>query len=155
MTLKWGNYPRLSRQAQCNHKCPLKWKKEAGFSAREVHLKKTKLVFTIERHQKPRKIASFYKVKKKKIREQFLPLCLQKEHSSANIFILAQRNILMFFISSVHKESACQPRRHRLDPWSGKLPHATGQLSLCTTTAELIPQSPLRKYLEGLDGETV
>ena len=47
-----------------NHKCPLKWKKEAGFSAREVHLKKTKLVFTIERHQKPRKIASFYKVKK-------------------------------------------------------------------------------------------
>ena len=28
------------------------------------------------------------------------------------------------------KESACQCRRHRFDPWSGKIPCAIGQLSL-------------------------
>ena len=27
------------------------------------------------------------------------------------------------------KESACQCRRHRFDPWSRKMPHAVGQLS--------------------------
>ena len=27
------------------------------------------------------------------------------------------------------KESACQCRRHRFNPWSGKIPHATEQLS--------------------------
>ena len=30
------------------------------------------------------------------------------------------------------KESACQYRRHRFDPWSRKTPHAEEQLSLCT-----------------------
>ena len=34
------------------------------------------------------------------------------------------------------KGSACQCRRHGLDPWSGKIPHAMGQLSLCATTTE-------------------
>ena len=34
------------------------------------------------------------------------------------------------------KESACQCRRHRFDPWSGKIPHATEQLSLWATTVE-------------------
>ena len=34
------------------------------------------------------------------------------------------------------KESTCQCRRHRFDPWSGKIPHAAGHLSLCTTTTE-------------------
>ena len=34
------------------------------------------------------------------------------------------------------KESACQCRRHRLDPWSGKIPHATEQLIPCATTIE-------------------
>ena len=34
------------------------------------------------------------------------------------------------------KESACQCRRHGFDPWSGKIPHAAGQLSLCATTTE-------------------
>ena len=34
------------------------------------------------------------------------------------------------------KESAYQCRRHRLDPWSGKIPHATGQLSQWATTSE-------------------
>ena len=31
------------------------------------------------------------------------------------------------------KESACQSRRHRFDPWSGKIPHASEQLSPSAT----------------------
>ena len=31
-------------------------------------------------------------------------------------------------------DSACQCRGHGFDPWSRKIPHATGQLSPCTTT---------------------
>ena len=33
-------------------------------------------------------------------------------------------------------ESTCQSRRHRFNPWSGKIPHSMGWLSPCTTTAE-------------------
>ena len=33
-------------------------------------------------------------------------------------------------------ESACQCRGHRFEPWSGKIPHATEQLSSCATTTE-------------------
>ena len=33
-------------------------------------------------------------------------------------------------------ESACQRRGHGFDPWSGKIPHPAGQLSLCTATTE-------------------
>ena len=33
-------------------------------------------------------------------------------------------------------ESACQCREHRLESWSGKIPHAMEQLSLCATTTE-------------------
>ena len=35
-----------------------------------------------------------------------------------------------------HGESACQRRGHGFDPWSGKIPHAAEQLSLCATTTE-------------------
>ena len=31
------------------------------------------------------------------------------------------------------QESVCRHRGHELNPWSGKIPHAAGQLSLCTT----------------------
>ena len=31
---------------------------------------------------------------------------------------------------------ACQCRRHGFEPWSGKIPHAVEQLSLCATTTE-------------------
>ena len=34
------------------------------------------------------------------------------------------------------KESACQCRGHGFEPWSGKIPHAAEQLSLCATTTE-------------------
>ena len=39
------------------------------------------------------------------------------------------------------EESACQCRRHALDPWSRKIPHAPEQLSLCTTAIEPVPWS--------------
>ena len=34
------------------------------------------------------------------------------------------------------KESVCQCRRHGFNPWSQRIPHAMGQLSLWTTTTE-------------------
>jgi len=36
------------------------------------------------------------------------------------------------------KESACQCRRHRFNPWSRNIPHAPEQLSLCATTIEIV-----------------
>lgn len=48
--LTWGDYPRLSRQSQCNHKRPDKGRREAGDSEREgVVLKKARV--TVSRHQ--------------------------------------------------------------------------------------------------------
>ena len=35
---------------------------------------------------------------------------------------------------SVVKESACQCRRHRFDPWPGKIPHATEQPHTCSNS---------------------
>ena len=34
------------------------------------------------------------------------------------------------------KESACQYRKHRLDPWSGRIPYSVEQRSLCASTTE-------------------
>ncbi|XP_060013777.1 parathyroid hormone isoform X3 [Lagenorhynchus albirostris] len=34
-------------------------------------------------------------------------------------------------------ESACQCRRHGFEPWSGRIPHAAEQLSLCATATDL------------------
>ena len=39
------------------------------------------------------------------------------------------------------KESACQCRGHRFDPWSGKIPHALEHESPCTTTIEPVLQN--------------
>ena len=33
-------------------------------------------------------------------------------------------------------KSSCQYREPRFNPWSGKIPHATGQLSSCASTTE-------------------
>ena len=41
------------------------------------------------------------------------------------------------------KASACQCRGHGFDPWSGKIPHAMGRLSLCTTTTEPVRLEPV------------
>ena len=48
------------------------------------------------------------------------------------------------------KESACQGRRHKFEPWSGKIPHAMEQLSPCARTTESVLQS-----LEATSPETV
>ena len=53
-----------------------------------------------------------------------------------------KKNKLAFPGGSSGKESACQCRRDRLDPWSGKNPHVMVQLSLCATTIEPVLQSP-------------
>ncbi|CAM9916482.1 unnamed protein product [Rangifer tarandus platyrhynchus] len=37
------------------------------------------------------------------------------------------------------KESICQCRRHRFDPWTRMIPHASEPLSPCTTTIEMVP----------------
>ena len=43
----------------------------------------------------------------------------------------------------VVKESTCQWRGHRFDPWSRKTPHATEQLSLIATPAEPVRLKPM------------
>ena len=40
------------------------------------------------------------------------------------------------------KESACQCRRLGFNAWSGKIPHALGQLSPGATTTESVLESP-------------
>ena len=37
---------------------------------------------------------------------------------------------------------ACQCRRHRFKPWSGKIPHVVEQLSPCTTATEPVHLEP-------------
>ena len=37
---------------------------------------------------------------------------------------------------------ACQCRGHGFEPWSGKIPHATEQLSPCAVTTETALESP-------------
>ena len=40
------------------------------------------------------------------------------------------------------KESACQYRRHRFDPWLGKISHALEQLILCSAITEPVLLNP-------------
>ena len=42
---------------------------------------------------------------------------------------------------TVGKQSACQFRGHRFNPWSGKIPHPVEQLSPCGTTTEPTPRA--------------
>ena len=39
-------------------------------------------------------------------------------------------------VQGLKNKSACQCGRHGFNPWSGKIPHASKQLSPCTTTIE-------------------
>ena len=48
------------------------------------------------------------------------------------------------------KVSACQCRKHGFNPWPGKIPHALGQLSPCTTTTEPVLWSPAVTTAEAL-----
>ena len=59
-------------------------------------------------------------------------LCLSGSNERNNIIIIYQG--LPWWLSG--KESICQFRRQGFDPWSGKIPHATEQLSPWVTTIE-------------------
>ena len=48
------------------------------------------------------------------------------------------------------KEATGQCRSHRFNPWSGKIPYATEQLSLCMATAEPVCESPGAAMTEAL-----
>ena len=50
-------------------------------------------------------------------------------------------------------ESACQCRGHRFEPWSGKIPHATEQLSPCATTTEPVRLELVLHNKRGRDSE--
>ena len=54
----------------------------------------------------------------------------------------------MASLEAQSKESTCQGRRHRFDPWFGKIPQAPGQLSLCPTAIEPMPESPGTEIFE-------
>ena len=47
---------------------------------------------------------------------------------------------LLWWLSG--EESACQCKRHRLNPRSGKIPHAAERLSPWATATEPVPQGP-------------
>ena len=61
-------------------------------------------------------------------------------YASKNTIKNVKRQGLPWWLSS--KESTCQCKRCGFDPWSGKIPHATGQLSPSATTAEPELESP-------------
>ena len=54
-------------------------------------------------------------------------LCKRSDYQKSAIELGCQENSKLGFPG---RESACQRRRHGLSPWSGKIPHASEQLSL-------------------------
>ena len=50
-------------------------------------------------------------------------------------------------------ESACQCRGHGFEPWSGKIPHATGQLGPWATVTEPARLEPVLRNKRGRDSE--
>ena len=50
-------------------------------------------------------------------------------------------------------ESACQCRGHGFEPWSGKIPHAAGQLGPWATTTEPAHLEPVLRNKRGHDSE--
>ena len=54
-----------------------------------------------------------------------------------------KRNVIWLPWWSSGWEFTCQCRGHSFNPWSGKIPHALAQLSLCaTTTKDHAPRGP-------------
>ena len=49
----------------------------------------------------------------------------------------------VFLDFSDGEESTCQCRKHGFNPWSGNIPHAAEQLSLCASTTELMHLEPV------------
>ena len=69
-------------------------------------------------------------------------LFISKFNDSVNVLVLRKLGFFCFFFffllpwwSSGH-ESVLQCSGYKSDSWSRKIPHATGQLSLCTMTTE-------------------
>ena len=58
------------------------------------------------------------------------------------IFFIQNWKQMLDFLWSSGWEFACQCRAHGFDHWSGKIPHAVEQLSLCAATTERVLQSP-------------
>ena len=54
--------------------------------------------------------------------------------SLSNVWSKVSFQGILWWLSG--KESTCQPRRLRFDPWSGKIPHAAEQLSPQVTAIE-------------------
>ena len=73
----------------------------------------------------------------------YLPLLFLRQQLSwffsCTIWRVDTRNTLLFSGLPWWRsgwESACQCRGHGFEPWSGKIPHSTEQLSPCATTTE-------------------
>ena len=67
--------------------------------------------------------------------------------STALIYQKAIRTVHLFTFNRIVKGrpslvAQCQCRRHGLDPWSWRIPHAVEQLNQCTTATECVLQSP-------------
>ena len=53
------------------------------------------------------------------------------------------KNLFLDFPDGTVDKNPCQCRGHRFDPWSEKIPHATGQLSPYTIPAEPTSLKPV------------
>ena len=53
-----------------------------------------------------------------------------------SLFISCKNKIQCVCVEKKKKELACQCKGHGFEPWPGKIPHATEQLSPCATTTE-------------------
>ena len=78
-------------------------------------------------------INEFNKVAKYKINIQKYVAFLNNEMSEQNPIKYHAKGLPWWYCGW---ESACHHRGHRFDLWSGKIPHASEQLSLCATTIE-------------------
>ena len=85
--------------------------------------------FMIKTHNKPRIKGNFLSVDKE---------CLQSPKLTSYLKVNVSRTALM-----VPWLRTCQQcRRHGFDPWSGRLPQATEQRSLCATTIDPVALEP-------------
>ena len=62
---------------------------------------------------------------------------LKNRDDYSHIISLGEERAMGLYWWSSGWESFCQCRGHEFDPWVGRIPHAVGHLSSCTTTTEL------------------
>ena len=65
-----------------------------------------------------------------------LPLCTERALEMPASLGLEKLQCLDFPSGPVVKNLPAKCMGHGFDPWSGKIPHATWQLRLCTATTE-------------------